>query len=482
MSEDRPTARSTAQPPSVGRPPEFVDRRTSFRRAADRIAHRETVLLARSLDILASGGTPEARLAGILDLLARTAGARRAGVVAEGTERRVAVVAGATDMAEATAFAGWLDAAAQPSRARRAAAAPAPVLVARRTESTDAAGSAADTPEPGAPVREVLPIRGLPGVSLGFEFADAGAASALREMLPPTMARHAAVALALVTEQIGLEHELSDLRAASTERSRFVSTVAHELRTPLTGLSGYLDLILEGKVADADVEREFLERGRDIVRSMGELVGDLLELSRLEAGSLRLEVGPFSVAEAAGRVAASLHPIALERGIELTTELPPRLRVATGDRRRVEQIVTNLAANALKFTPSGRRVEIGAWFEGTIAIVAVRDEGPGIAPDDRARIFERFYRVRAQERVPGTGLGLAIARELARAMGGELGLASVPGSGSSFVLALPGPAPSDASAVPATLEDVLRAEEVGLEERAVLRAMQLSGRSGSRSA
>jgi signal transduction histidine kinase len=487
MTESRPS-RSPIEPPSVARPPAFADRRTRYRRQADRVADRETALLARSLDILASGDDAESRLAGILDLLARTAGARHAAILAEGTDRRVAVaIVPGEDPAAAKALGRWLDATAERSRARRAASAPAPVLV---TTIARAAGTTPAPPDDPAqpaspvddPIRAVLPIAGLPDVALGFDFADAQSAEQLPAMLPPTMARHAAVALALVTEQLILERELATLRASATERSGFISTVAHELRTPLTGLSGYLDLILGDKVADKAVEREFLERGRQIVDSMGELVGDLLELSRLEAGSLRLELTQFSVAEAVGRVAAGLHPIALERQIELVSSMPPRLRAATGDPRRVEQVITNIVANALKFTASGRRVELAAWFDGMVALIAVRDEGPGIAPDDRARVFERFYRMAAHERITGTGLGLSIARELARAMGGDLEVASVPGSGSSFVLALPGPAPMDAAAVDATLARVLLAEEIALEERAVLRAMQLAGRSISRPA
>src|SRR4029078_3301572 len=132
---------------------------------------------------------------------------------------------------------------------------------------------------------------------LGFAFAHAVDPATLAGRMPPNLARHAAVALALVTGSRGIEPELSPLRAAEVERSRFVSTVAHELRTPLTGLGGYLDLILDDKVDDPAVEREFLERGRGIVSSIASLVGDLLELSRLDSGSLRLELAPFSMAE-----------------------------------------------------------------------------------------------------------------------------------------------------------------------------------------
>jgi signal transduction histidine kinase len=205
---------------------------------------------------------------------------------------------------------------------------------------------------------------------------------------------------------------------------------------------------------------------------MGDLVADLLELSRLESGTVGLEIGPFSVAEACGQVAANLLPIAIERGVSLTTSLPPRLRVACADRRRVEQIVTNLAANALKFTSSGDSVEIHARIDGLVAIVAVRDDGNGIPADDRPRIFERFHRMAAHERITGTGLGLPIARDLARRMGGDLEVASVPGVGSSFVLALPGPAEVSPDLVAGALARAVADEAQLLEEREIRRAIE----------
>ncbi len=484
------------QPPTVAAPRPFVDRRVASRRAEDRTARRESVLLAHTLDILASGATAEERLAGLLRLLARTVGARRAAVVADGIERRAAVaIDPGEDPAEAERLAIWLDAHGPRSRARRAAARPAPISFIVGAGSTidsttldEAASPTADGDEEPSSTRgqseepgeshhfALLPIPSAGDVALGFEFGRAADAGRAADRLPPTMARHAAVALALVTSQLAGEREVAALRARDAERTTFVSTVAHELRTPLTGLRGYLELILGGQVTDPGVERDFLERSRTIVGSMGELVGDLLELSRLESGSIDLEISPFSVAEAAGQVAASLLPIAIERGISLTTALPPRLRVASGDRRRVEQIVTNLAANALKFTPTGGRVEVEGRFEGLVAVVIVRDDGDGIPNDDRSRIFERFHRMAGHERITGTGLGLPIARDLARRMHGDLDVASVAGAGSAFVLVLPGPAAVESSVVAAALGSALEAEELGLEERAVRRAIPGLGR------
>jgi signal transduction histidine kinase len=311
-------------------------------------------------------------------------------------------------------------------------------------------------------------------VALGFAFNRAVDAARVAERLPTAMARHAAVALALVTTQLADERQLAELRARDAERTTFISTVAHELRTPLTGLGGYLGLILDGKVDDPAVERDFLERSRTIVGSMAELVDDLLELSALESGSVQLDLGPFSIAEAGSQVAAGLLPIAISRDISLTTGFPPRLRVATGDRRRVEQILTNLAANALKFTPSGGAVEIEGHVDGLVALFVVRDDGDGIPADERSRIFERFHRLANHERISGTGLGLPIARDLARQMSGDLEVASVPGSGSSFVLALPGPTEVDEATVAASLRRTLDGEEIALEERMVRRAIAVA--------
>jgi signal transduction histidine kinase len=486
-----PRRRPPARPPTFAPPPPLQERRRSFRRVEDRDAHEETVLLARALDILAWESGAEARLAGLLRLLAETAGARRAAVLADGAERRSAVsIHPGEDPAAAESLATWLDASANRSRVQRVASGPASISLVVGSES-DAFPDGSALP-PAAAERNVpagvpatagdgrwyalLPIPSAGELVLGFEFDSPTGAEELEVRLPPRLARHAAVALALVTEQLASEHELIALRARDIERGRFVSTVAHELRTPLTGLRGYLDLILDDKVDDDEVQREFLERSRDIVGSMVWLVGDLLELSRLESGSVVVDLEPFSVAEAATRVASSLMPIALEREIELRTVLPPRLRSATGDRRRVEQILTNLAANALKFSPPHGIVEIEGRLDGPVAIIIVRDEGAGISAEDRPKIFESFHRLAGHERITGTGLGLPIARDLARRMGGDLDVASVPDAGSAFVLALPGPAPVDTAIIAAALGRSLVEQEIALEERAVLRALGRSSR------
>ena len=467
----------------TGPPPPFVERRLSSRRVVDRMSWRETTLLARSLDILVADLSAEARLAGLLDLLAGTVGARRAAVLAASGERRIAVVAAHDeDPADALALAGWLDAHGPGSRAERAARGPAAVAIARTASAPTPSEPSRRAPARSAPAGSrptdhhyawiEIPSSGR--VILGFDLPAAADIEMVGRQLPPQLARHAAVALALVSEQVAVEREAADLRARDRERERYVSTVAHDLRTPLTGLAGYLDLIGDGRVDDPAVRSDFLEHSREIVETMADLVSDLLEMSRIEAGNLNLELEPFSVADVAGRVLDGLRPIGLKRNVEIRSDLPPRIRAAVGDRRRVAQILTNLAGNALKFTAEGGRIELAGWFDGRVALIAVRDDGSGIAAEDRAQIFERFYRLPGHARITGTGLGLPIARELARAMGGWLDVASVIDSGSSFVLALPGPTDVETALLMTTLEAALAAEEIRLEEAAVIRAMRLA--------
>jgi signal transduction histidine kinase len=500
-----PLVRVPARMPTVGAPGPYAERRQRSRRREDRLAHEEAALLARALDVLVADGPAESRLAALLDLLARTVGARRAAVLSGSPERRVAVSVGSPeDDSEARALGVWLDAEAPRSRAERAASGRAPITLARLADPPVAPGDGDDRTgltrsgetlgddevEAPATLAVATPIHRLPPdarfalieipsaghVVLGFEMTDEDGVMALAERLPPTLARHAAVLLALVTEQVGRAAELEALRARDAERERFVSTIAHDLRTPLTGLSGYLDLIAEGKVADRALEREFVEHSRSIVDTMGDLVGDLLELSRLDAGSLRLDLRPFSVADVGARVITALAPLALERRIDLRSDLPPRMRAASGDRREVQRVLTNLVGNALKFTPEGGHVELAGSFDGSYAVLAVRDDGPGVAAEDRTLIFERFYRVDADATVGGTGLGLAIARDLARAMGGDLAVASVPDTGSSFVFVLPGPARIADESIELVLEGAVADEELLLEEAAVLRAIRSKAR------
>ncbi|MCU0477928.1 MAG: HAMP domain-containing histidine kinase [Chloroflexi bacterium] len=462
--------------PSVPAPPAFSERRRAFRRAEDLTVHEDRALLAHSLDVLARPGDAATQVAEILQLVARVVRARRAAVLTSRPVRHVLVAAApGENPADARALAAWLDAAADRPAAVRAAAAPAEIIVVR-------AGAPRPLDDPGpAPAGRFadrllrLQAAGAP-LQLGLELRRPEDAARVAARLPPGTLRHLLAALAAASGRATDEAELRGLRARERERERFVSMVAHELRTPLTGLGGYLDLLVDGAIDDPGIGREFIERGRGIVERMAALVGDLLELSRIEAGSLRLEIEPISVAETCERALAPLGPIAAAGSIRLVADLPPRIRTARADRRRVEQIVTNLAANACKFARPGGLVEVCARVEGPAAVVVVRDDGPGIERGDRERIFLPFARLEGHERIPGTGLGLPISRDLARTMGGEIRVASVPGSGAAFVVGLPAFGDVPLAAVIAAVEEAVEREEIELEERAVLRALRAGGR------
>jgi signal transduction histidine kinase len=465
--------------PAIPAPSPYAERRRAFRRSEDLTAHEERALLARVLDVLGGPGEAATQVAEILALVARVVGARRAAIVTDRPSRRVLVgAAPGEEPGEARELAAWLDARAARPAAVRAAASRAEVTIVRTRRGHPGGPAAAPR---GALVERFLRLN-IPGaeIQLGLELAspDDGAAAAAR--LPASTLRHLLAALAAATGKAADEAERAGLRARERERERFASMVAHELRTPLAGLGGYLDLLAGGAVDDPGIGREFVERGRGIVERMAALVGDLLELSRIEAGSLRLEIDACSLAEICERALSPIAPLAAGRGIRLATDLPPRIRTARADRRRVEQIVTNLVANACKFAPQGGLVEVRAWVDGAAALVVVRDDGPGIERADRERVFRPFARLDGHERVPGTGLGLPISRDLARAMGGDVTVASVPGSGSSFIVGLPAGVDVSRPAVVAAMHVAADAEELELEERAVLRALRAGGRAGGR--
>ena len=254
VTESRPI-RLPVVAPSVAAPPRFVERRVTSRRAEDRIVHQETRLLAGALDELAADRSAEARLAGILALLARVVGARRAAVLADGLERRVAVsIIDTEDEPAAQALAAWLDATAPRSRSDRAAAPGRRHLRGQPGRRCEVHGARAANPaEPY--VVGTYALIALPGTGRARSWASTSRTPRRRPPCPigcrprwPATRRSSCRSSAT---ELGHERELATLRARDAERTHFVSTVAHELRTPLTGLNGYLDLILDGRVEDA---------------------------------------------------------------------------------------------------------------------------------------------------------------------------------------------------------------------------------------
>jgi len=222
------------------------------------------------------------------------------------------------------------------------------------------------------------------------------------------------------------------LREVDELERNFLMRVTHELRTPLTAISGHVQAVTEGVVGPGELD-ESLEAVNEEVRRLDRLVGDLLDLTRLEAHQFRVvreEVGLEALLEQA---AGAFREKARAFDIDFETPIEGAPTVIT-DGDRVLQIVNNLLDNAFRWTPRGGRVELGCVTSNGIAAIKVTDTGRGIAPAEREAVFHPFYSRRGEG---GTGLGLSISRELASALGGRLSVESEPGHGSTFTLSLP---------------------------------------------
>jgi signal transduction histidine kinase len=227
-------------------------------------------------------------------------------------------------------------------------------------------------------------------------------------------------------------------------RSEFIANASHELRTPLFSLGGFLELMADEDV-DEETRREFLETMREQVDRLAKLATDLLDLSRLDAGRMRVEHEPVDLGEVARVVSAEFSALAERRKHEVETVVQGS-PVARGDEQRVLQVVRALLDNAITHTPEGTRVTLRAWADREHASLEVEDDGPGIAPEHVAHVFDRFYRGEGTI-ASGSGLGLAIARELAQMMGGEVTLESQPGR--TVLRIVLGAAPTSVTAEPA---------------------------------
>jgi two-component system OmpR family sensor kinase len=229
-------------------------------------------------------------------------------------------------------------------------------------------------------------------------------------------------------------------RASEERMRRFVADASHELRTPLTSIRGYAELYRQGAVSDsADIAR-VMRRVEEEAARMGLLVEDLLLLARLDQ-QRPLEWRPVDLLSIAADVAHDARALQPARTIELIPVPSPVPPVVEGDDARLRQVVTNLVTNALVHTPETARVAIGVGVDGPVAVLTVSDSGPGMAPEDAARIFERFYRVdssrtRATTKA-GSGLGLSIVAALVAAHGGAVDVDSRLGVGTTFRVRLP---------------------------------------------
>ncbi|MGH2846882.1 MAG: HAMP domain-containing sensor histidine kinase [Thermoleophilaceae bacterium] len=224
----------------------------------------------------------------------------------------------------------------------------------------------------------------------------------------------------------------SQLRQVDVARKEFIATASHELRTPIFSLAGFVEL-LQDEELDEDTRREFLETMSEQVARLQKLSVDLLDLSRLDAGSVELQPEPVDLAELARSVVHEFTPALADHDTDLDVRLPEQGPEAVCDPERVAQIMRILLDNALRHTPAGTHVTVSADRSNGAAGLTVADAGPGLPDGSRAKVFERFY---TGDAARGAGLGLAIARELAERMQGRLHVASRE-RGAAFTLELP---------------------------------------------
>jgi signal transduction histidine kinase len=258
--------------------------------------------------------------------------------------------------------------------------------------------------------------------------------------LATTFADQAAIAIENVRLFREIQEKSAQLEIANKHKSDFLANMSHELRTPLNAIIGFSEVLMEkmfGEVNEkqADYLKDIHESGRHLLS----LINDILDLSKIEAGRMELELSTFHLPTAISNAMTLIRERAQRHGIALGLVVDPRLGELNADERKVKQILVNLLSNAVKFTPDGGRVDVSARLEAAKVEIAVKDTGIGIAPEDQGKIFAEFVQVGRDytRKAEGTGLGLALTRRFVELHGGEIHLASTPGKGSTFTVTLP---------------------------------------------
>lgn len=234
-----------------------------------------------------------------------------------------------------------------------------------------------------------------------------------------------------------LVQDLTRVRRLETVRRDFISNISHELRTPLASLKALTETLREGGLEDPKAASRFLGLIETEVDALTQMVGEILELTRIESGQVPLEFNPVQAGGLLVSVKDRMQEQAKRAGLVLRVDDPQEKCVVCADQSRLEQVLVNLIHNALKFTHPGGEVVLSAVADGDFVRFSVRDTGVGIPTDDLERIFERFYKSDRARSTGGTGLGLSIARHIVEAHGGKIWAESREGRGSSFHFTVP---------------------------------------------
>jgi signal transduction histidine kinase len=236
-----------------------------------------------------------------------------------------------------------------------------------------------------------------------------------------------------------IEVKSRDLAAASQHKSEFLANMSHELRTPLNAIIGFSEVLSERMFGELNEKQdEYLKDIHASGQHLLSLINDILDLSKIEAGRMELELTDFDLPTAIDNALTLVRERAGRRGITLHQAAEAGLGQIRGDERKIKQVLLNLLSNAIKFTNEGGRIEVRARpVEGAVE-VSVTDTGVGIAPDDQEAIFEEFRQVgTAAKKVEGTGLGLALSRKFIELHGGRISVESHVGVGSTFTFTIP---------------------------------------------
>jgi signal transduction histidine kinase len=229
------------------------------------------------------------------------------------------------------------------------------------------------------------------------------------------------------------------LEIASGHKSEFLASMSHELRTPLNAVIGFSDVLLERMFGELNErQEEYVRDIRDSGRHLLDLINEILDLSKVEAGRMELEPTSVSLPELLEQGLALVRESAARQRLTVGLDVAPEVGIVWADLIKLKQVVVNLVTNAVKFTPEGGRVDVAARLEGDDVVVTVRDTGVGIAEADQARIFEAFQRGDRRASTEGTGLGLTLSKRFVELHGGRVWLESTLGEGSTFGFAIPG--------------------------------------------
>jgi len=258
--------------------------------------------------------------------------------------------------------------------------------------------------------------------------------------LVESFARQAAIAIENVRLFNEIQEKSAQLEVANRHKTEFLANMSHELRTPLNAIIGFSEVLLQRMFGELNAQQaDYLEDIMSSGRHLLTLINDILDLSKIEAGRMELELASFSLVAALNNAVTLVRERAQSHGIRLELDVAPQLDTVIADERKLKQVVVNLLANAVKFTPDGGTITLRAVRENGHVRLAVHDTGIGIAPEDQARIFEEFQQAThlTEKSREGTGLGLALSKRMVELHGGTISVDSAPGKGSTFTVALP---------------------------------------------